>query len=160
MFRKLRHFVQWSISSQQNKSLGRSYSSPPRHSQDKWPTTRVRQCGKGSKTLPLSFCNVQTFLILLPCARTHPVASNDLSTVVEQGAGTELLSSLVETDAVPDINQWHHSFFTSVKQESQWSVIKKLYLITVPCCNRVLTLFFIDAGRIWLGLALLEGWTA
>lgn len=67
--------------------------------------TEVRQCGKVSKILPLSFYNVQTFLILLPRARTHPVASNDLSAVVEEGAGTELLSSLIETDAVPDINQ-------------------------------------------------------
>lgn len=67
--------------------------------------TEVRQCGKVSKILLLSFYDVQTFFILLPCGRTHPVAGNDLSTVVEECAGTELLGSLIETDAVPDINQ-------------------------------------------------------
>lgn len=81
---------------------------PPPH-QDFLKTTdqltEVRQCGKVSKILLLSFCNVQTFLVLLPCARTHPVAGNDLSTVVEERAGTELLGSLIETDAVPDINK-------------------------------------------------------
>lgn len=33
------------------------------------------------------------------------MASNNLSTVVEERAGTELLGSLIETDAVPDINE-------------------------------------------------------
>lgn len=77
--------------------------------------TEVIQCDTVSKILLLSFYSVQTLFVLLPYARTHPVASNDLSTVVEERAGTELLSSLIEADAVPDINKWHNSFFTSVK---------------------------------------------
>lgn len=85
--------------------MGRSYSPHQDILKTIDQLTEDRQCGKVSKILPLSFSNVQTFFLLLPCARTHPVAGNDLSTVVEESAGTELLSSLIETDAVPDINE-------------------------------------------------------
>lgn len=34
----------------------------------------------------------------------HPVTGNDLSTVVHQGGGIQLLGRLVEANAVPDVH--------------------------------------------------------
>lgn len=45
---------------------------------------------------------------------THPVTGNDLSTVVHQGGGIQLLSCLVEANAIPDIHRRHHTLFTPV----------------------------------------------
>lgn len=48
----------------------------------------------------------------------HPVAGNDLPTVVHQGGGVQLLRRLVEADAIPDVHRGHHTFFTPVARHS------------------------------------------
>lgn len=65
---------------------------------------------------------------------THPVTGYDFPTVVHQGGGIQLLSCLVEANAIPDIYRRHHAFFTSVPTEKQmyfWAVIPHMLLYEI-----------------------------
>lgn len=57
-----------------------------------------------SKVPQLTFLRLSIFLLLLPSISTYPVTSNYFCTIIQKSASIQLLSSLVETNAVPDIN--------------------------------------------------------
>lgn len=61
----------------------------------------------------------------------HPVAGNDLATVVHQGGGIQLLSRLVEANAIPDVHRRHHTFFAPVSPQKQVPIKR--------CCSLRLT---------------------
>ena len=58
---------------------------------------------------------------VLTRGETHPVAGDDLPTVVHQGGGVQLLSRLVEADAVPHVHRRHHPFLTPVREKPKLS---------------------------------------
>lgn len=59
----------------------------------------------------------------LPPSLTHPMTRDNLCAVVHQGAGVQLLRSLIEANTVPDIHQGHDTLLTSTREYPWWTVL-------------------------------------